>query len=58
MMQWLTFSMNSDGKRMAEMKCKSCCEFRNCYATTAEHSLMGQRLSTVVDHAMHACVNV
>ena len=28
MIQWPEFSMRSDGKHVAEVRCKVCCEFR------------------------------
>jgi len=65
MMQWLTFSMSSDGKHVAEMKCKSCCKFRERldllrnYCRTFINGTDNLRLSAVVDHAkspMRACV--
>ena len=59
-MRWLDFSMQADGKHVAEVKCKVCCEFKERlislrnYRSTFIKGMDNIRLSAVVDHAKSA----
>ena len=63
MIRWLDFSMRSDGKHVAEVRCKICAEFRERlvslrnYRPTFIEGTDNVRSSAIVDHAksaMHA----